>query len=262
MVEVLLNAAARRSGRLSDIYLLSGASSGFRELKKRIERIAGNKKTYKSVAFVMIVTVAAITVFAFGGSNVKGSAEKSTDSMFETDTDNQNDDKMKNYLIAEYRYDLTHDGVDDDVAMEIYGYAGDISDVKEALNDTRKYVTVTVKDGITGQILYTKEVGNSHSQNGFVSIVSANGNYYIMDGIKGVWQGDGLERFTVYDFSSGTKNVVDECKVDYYASEESAERSANRGQSLVSQQEADEMYNGRIARWNDGAVVLIECLIY
>lgn len=260
--EVLLNAAARRSGRLSDIYLLSGASSGFRELKKRIERIAGNKKTYKSVAFVMIVTVAAITVFAFGGSNVKGSAEKSTDSMFETDTDNQNDDKMKNYLIAEYRYDITHDGVDDDVAMEIYGYAGDISDVKEALNDTRKYVTVTVKDGITGQILYTKEVGNSHSQNGFVSIVSANGNYYIMDGIKGVWQGDGLERFTVYDFSSGTKNVVDECKVDYYASEESAERSANRGQSLVSQQEADEMYNGRIARWNDGAVVLIECLIY
>ena len=260
--EVLLNAAARHSGRLSDIYLLSGASSGFRELKKRIERIAGNKKTYKSVAFVMIVTVAAITVFAFGGSNVKGSAEKSTDSMFETDTDNQNDDKMKNYLIAEYRYDLTHDGVDDDVAMEIYGYAGDISDVKEALNDTRKYVTVTVKDGITGQILYTKEVGNSHSQNGFVSIVSANGNYYIMDGIKGVWQGDGLERFTVYDFSSGTKNVVDECKVDYYASEESAERAANRGQSLVSQQEADEMYNGRIARWNDGAVVLIECLIY
>ena len=91
--------------------------------------------------------------------------------MFETDTDNQNDDKMKNYLIAEYRYDLTHDGVDDDVAMEIYGYAGDISDVKEALNDTRKYVTVTVKDGITGQILYTKEVGNSHSQNGCVSIV-------------------------------------------------------------------------------------------
>ena len=260
--EVLLNAAARRSGRLSDIYLLSGASSGFRELKKRIERIAGNKKTYKSVAFVMIVTVAAITVFAFGGSNVKGSAEKSTDSMSETDTDNQNDDKMKNYLIAEYRYDLTHDGVDDDVAMEIYGYAGDISDVKEALNDTRKYVTVTVKDGITGQILYTKEVGNSHSQNGFVSIVSANGNYYIMDGIKGVWQGDGLERFTVYDFSSGTKNVVDECKVDYYASEESAERAANRGQLLVSQQEADEMYNSRIARWNDGAVVLIECLIY
>ena len=260
--EVLLNAAARRSGRLSDIYLLSGASSGFRELKKRIERIAGNKKTYKSVAFVMIVTVAAITVFAFGGSNVKGSAEKSTDSMFETDTDNQNDDKMKNYLIAEYRYDLTHDGVDDDVAMEIYGYAGDISDVKEALNDTRKYVTVTVKDGITGQILYTKEVGNSHSQNGFVSIVSANGNYYIMDGIKGVWQGDGLERFTVYDFSSGTKNVVDECKVDYYASEESAERAANRGQLLVSQQEADEMYNSRIARWNDGAVALIECLIY
>ena len=260
--EVLLNAAARRSGRLSDIYLLSGASSGFRELKKRIERIAGNKKTYKSVAFVMIVTVAAITVFAFGGSNVKGSAEKSTDSMFETDTDNQNDDKMKNYLIAEYRYDLTHDGVDDGLSMDIYLEAGDISDVKEALNDTRKYVTVTVKDGITGQILYTKEVGNSHSQNGFVSIVSANGNYYIMDGIKGVWQGDGLERFTVYDFSSGTKNVVDECKVDYYASEESAERSANRGQSLVSQQEADEMYNGRIARWNDGAVVLIECLIY
>ena len=121
---------------------------------------------------------------------------------------------------------------------------------------------MTVKDGITGQILYTKEVGNSHSQNGFVSIVSENGNYYIMDGIKGVWQGDGIERFTVYDFSSGTKNVVDECKIDYYASEESAERAANRDQSLVSQQEADEIYNGRIARWNDGVVVLIECMIY
>mgnify|MGYP006910998937 CR=1 FL=1 len=95
-----------------------------------------------------------------------------------------------------------------------------------------------------------------------VNMKDANGNYYIMDGIKGVWQGDGLERFTVYDFSSGTKNVVDECKVDYYASEESAERSANHGQSLVSQQEADEIYNGRIARWNDGVVVLIECMIY
>ena len=47
----------------------------------------------------------------------------------------------------------------------------------------------------------------------------------------------------------------------YYASEESAERAANRGQSLVSQQEADEMYNSRIARWNDGVVVLIECMI-
>ncbi len=82
-----------------------------------------------------------------------------------------------------------------------------------------------------------------------------------MDGIKGVWQGMDLKgsRFMI---SSGTKNVVDECKIDYYASEESAERAANRGQSLVSQQEADEIYNGRIARWNDGVVVLIECMIY
>lgn len=257
--EVLLNAAARHSGRLSDIYLLSGASSGYRKLKKRIERIAGSRKTYKSAACVLIMIVVAVTVLAFGGGSVKGSS-KLSESGIEADIQKDND-KMQNYLVTEYKYDLTHDGVDDVVSMEVYGYAADISNVDEALKDTRKYVTVTVKDGITGQILYTKEVGNSHSQNGFVSIVSANGNYYIMDGIKGVWQGDGLERFTVYDFSSGTKNVVDECKVDYYASEESAERSANRGQSLVSQQEADEIYNGRIARWNDGVVVLIECMI-
>lgn len=258
--EVLLNAAARRSGRLSDIYLLSGASSGYRELKKRIERIAGSRKTYKSAAFILVIIVVTVTVLAFGGGGVKGSSEL-PESGIEADTQNDND-KMQNYLVTEYKYDLTHDGVDDIVLMEIYGYAADINNIDEALKDTRKYVTVTVKDGVTGQILYTKEVGNSHSQNGFVSIVSENGNYYIMDGIKGVWQGDGIGRFTVYDFTSGTKNVVDECKVDYYASEESAERAANRGQSLVSQQEADEIYNGRIARWNDGAVVLIECLIY
>lgn len=256
--EVLLNAAARRSGRLSDIYLLSGASSGYRELKRRIERIAGSRKTYKSAAFVLIMIVVAVTVLAFGGGSVKGSS-KLPESIIEDDTQKDND-KMQNYLITEYKYDLTQDGVDDVVSIEIYGNAVDINNVDEALKDTRKYVTVTAQDGVTGQILYTKEVGNSHSQNGFVSIVSENGNYYIMDGIKGVWQGDGLERFMVYDFSSGTKNVVDECKVDYYASEESAERAANRGKSLVSQQEADEMYNGRIARWNDGAVVLIECL--
>lgn len=258
--EVLLNAAARHSGRLSDIYLLSGASSGYRELKKRIERIAGSRKTYKSAAFVLVIIVVAVTVLAFGGGSVKGSSEL-PESGIEADTQNDND-KMQNYLVTEYKYDLTHDGVDDVVSIEIYGNAVDINNVDEALKDTRKYVTVTAKDGVTGQILYTKEVGNSHSQNGFVSIVSENGNYYIMDGIKGVWQGDGLERFTVYDFSSGVKNIVDECKVDYYFSEESSERAANRGQSLVSQQEADEMYNGRIARWNDGAVVLIECLIY
>ncbi len=258
--EVLLNAAARHSGRLSDIYLLSEASSGYRELKKRIERIAGSRKTYKSAAFVLIMIVVAVTVLAFGGGSVKGSS-KLSESGIEADVQ-QDNDEMQNYLVTEYKYDLTHDGVDDVVSIEIYGNAVDINNVDEALKDTRKYVTVTVKDDVTGQILYTKEVGNSHSQNGFVSIVSANGNYYIMDGIKGVWQGDGLERFTVYDFSSGTKNVVDECKIDYYASEESAERAANRGQSLVSQQEADEIYNGRIAMWNDGAVVLIECMIY
>ena len=259
--EVLLNAAARHSGRLSDIYLLSGASSGYHELKKRIERIAGSRKTYKSAAFVLIVIVVAVTVLAFGGGSVKGSSEDLPESGIEADAQ-QDNDEMQNYLVTEYKYDLTHDGVDDVVSIEIYGNAVDINNVDEALKDTRKYVTVTAQDGVTGQILYTKEVGNSHSLNGFVSIVSENGDYYIMDGIKGVWQGDGLRRFTVYDFSSGTKNVVDECKVDYYASEESAERAANRGQSLVSQQEADEMYNGRIARWNDGAVVLIECLIY
>ena len=258
--EVLLNAAARHSGRLSDIYLLSGASSGYRELKKRIERIAGSRKTYKSAAFILVIIVVTVTVLAFGGGGVKGSS-KLPENGIEADTQNDNN-KMQNYLVTEYKYDLTHDGVDDVVSMEVYGYASDINNVDEALKDTRKYVTVTVKDGVTGQILYTKEVGNSHSQNGFVSIVSENGNYYIMDGIKGVWQGNGLGRFTVYDFTSGTKNVVDECKVDYYASEESAERAANRGQSLVSQQEADEIYNGRIARWNDGAVVLIECMIY
>lgn len=259
--EVLLNAAARHSGRLSDIYLLSGASSGYHELKKRIERIAGSRKTYKSAAFVLIVIVVAVTVLAFGGGSVKGSSEDLPESGIEADAQ-QDNDEMQNYLVTEYKYDLTHDGVDDVVSIEIYGNAVDINNVDEALKDTRKYVTVTAQDGVTGQILYTKEVGNSHSLNGFVSIVSENGDYYIMDGIKGVWQGDGLRRFTVYDFSSGTKNVVDECKVDYYASEESAERAANRGQSLVSQQEADEMYNGRIARWNDGAVVLIECMIY
>lgn len=259
--EVLLNAAARHSGRLSDMYLLSGTSSGYRELKKRIERIAGRKKTYNSAAFVLIMTVAAVTVLAFGGGSVKGSNENLPDSGIEADAHNQNsNDKMQNYLVTEYIYDLTHDGVDDVVSMEIYGYAEDISNVNEALKDTRKYVTVTVKDGVTGQNLYTKEVGNSHSLNGFVSIVSENGNYYIMDGIKGVWQGDGLEMFTVYDLSSGAKNVVDECKVDYYASEESAERAESRGQALVSQQEADEIYDGRIARWNDGEVVLVECI--
>lgn len=259
--EVLLNAAARHSGRLSDIYLLSEASSGYHELKKRIERIAGSRKTYKSVAFVLVIIVVAVTVLAFGGGSVKGSREDLPESGIEADAQ-QDNDEMQNYLVTEYKYDLTHDGVDDVVSIEIYGNAVDINNVDEALKDTRKYVTVTAKDGVTGQNLYTKEVGNSHSQNGFVSIVSENGNYYIMDGIKGVWQGDGLGRFTVYDFTSGTKNVVDECKVDYYASEESAERAANRGQSLVSQQEADEIYNGRIAKWNDGAVVLIECLIY
>ena len=259
--EVLLNAAARHSGRLSDIYLLSEASSGYHELKKRIERIAGSRKTYKSVAFVLVIIVVAVTVLAFGGGSVKGSREDLPESGIEADAQ-QDNDEMQNYLVTEYKYDLTHDGVDDVVSIEIYGNAVDINNVDEALKDTRKYVTVTAKDGVTGQNLYTKEVGNSHSQIGFVSIVSENGNYYIMDGIKGVWQGDGLGRFTVYDFTSGTKNVVDECKVDYYASEESAERAANRGQSLVSQQEADEIYNGRIAKWNDGAVVLIECLIY
>lgn len=259
--EVLLNAAARHSSRLSDIYLLSGASSGYRELKKRIERIAGSRKTYKSAAFILVIIVVAVTVLAFGGGGVKGSSEDLPESGIEADAQ-QDNDEMQNYLVTEYKYDLTHDGIDDVVSMEVYGNAADINNIDEALKDTRKYVTVTVKDGITGQILYTKEVGNSHSQNGFVSIVSENGNYYIMDGIKGIWQGDGLERFTVYDFSSGVKNIVDECKVDYYVSEESSERAANRGQSLVSQQEADEMYNGRIARWNDGAVVLIECLIY
>ena len=259
--EALLNAAARRTGRLSDMYLLSGASSGYRELKKRIERIADNKKTYKSAAFVLVIIVLVVTVLAFGGGSVKGSSEDLPDSGIETDVQKDNNE-MQNYLVKEYKYDLTHDGVDDIVSMEIYGYATDINNVDEALKDTRKYVTVTVKDGVTGQNLYIKEVGNSHSLNGFVSIVSENGQYYIMDGIKGVWQGDGIERFTVYDFSSGTKNVVDECKVDYYASEESAERAANRGQSLVSQQEADGIYNGRIVRWNDGAAVLIECLIY
>ena len=259
--EGLLNAAARHSGRLSDIYLLSEASSGYHELKKRIERIAGSRKTYKSVAFVLVIIVVAVTVLAFGGGSVKGSREDLPESGIEADAQ-QDNDEMQNYLVTEYKYDLTHDGVDDVVSIEIYGNAVDINNVDEALKDTRKYVTVTAKDGVTGQNLYTKEVGNSHSQIGFVSIVSENGNYYIMDGIKGVWQGDGLGRFTVYDFTSGTKNVVDECKVDYYASEESAERAANRGQSLVSQQEADEIYNGRIAKWNDGAVVLIECLIY
>lgn len=257
--EVLLNAATRHSGRLSDMYILSGASSGYRELKKRIERIAGSRKTYKSVAFVLVITVVAVTVLAFGGGSVKGSSEDLPESGIEADAQ-QDNDEMQNYLVTEYKYDLTHDGVDDVVSMEIYGNAVDINNVDEALKDTRKYVTVTAKDGVTGQNLYTKEVGNSHSQNGFVSIVSENGNYYIMDGIKGVWQGDGLERFMVYDFSSGTKNVVDECKVDYYVSEESSERAANRGQSLVSQQEADEIYNGRIAKWNDDAVVLIECI--
>lgn len=257
--EVLLNAATGRTGRLSDMYILSGASSGYRELKKRIERIADNKKTYKSAAFILVIIVVAVTVLAFGGASVKGSSEL-PDSGSEADAQKDNDE-MQNYLVTEYKYDLTHDGVDDVVSMEIYGYAADINNVDEVLKDTRKYVTVTVKDGITGQNLYTKEVGNSHSQNGFVSIVSENGQYYIMDGIKGIWQGDGLERFTVYDLSSGVKNVVDECKIDYYASEESAKRAANRGQVLVSQQEADEMYNGRIARWNDGVVVLIECMI-
>lgn len=225
-----------------------------------LRKLFGSRKTYKSAAFVLVIIVVAVTVLAFGGGSVKGSSEL-PESGIEADIQNDND-KMQNYLVTEYKYDLTHDGVDDIVSMEICGYATDINNIDEALKDTRKYVTVTVKDDVTGQILYTKEVGNSHSQNGFVSIVSENGNYYIMDGIKGVWQGDGLERFMVYDFSSGTKNVVDECKVDYYASEESAERAANRGQSLVSQQEADKMYNSRIARWNDGAVVLIECLIY
>lgn len=75
--EVLLNAATGRTGRLSDMYILSGASSGYRELKKRIERIADNKKTYKSAAFILVIIVVAVTVLAFGGASVKGSKPRS-----------------------------------------------------------------------------------------------------------------------------------------------------------------------------------------
>ena len=100
----------------------------------------------------------AVTVLAFGGGSVKGS-RKLSESGIEADIQKDND-KMQNYLVTEYRYDLTHDGVDDVVSMEVYGYAADISNVDEALKDTRKYVTVTVKDGITGQIL--TEIGRAH----------------------------------------------------------------------------------------------------
>ncbi len=147
--EVLLNAATRHSGRLSDIYLLSEASSGYRELKKRIERIAGSRKTYKSAAFVLIMIVVAVTVLAFGGGSVKGSS-KLSESGIEADVQ-QDNDEMQNYLVTEYKYDLTHDGVDDVVSIEIYGNAVDINNVDEALKDTRKYVTVTAQDGVTGQ---------------------------------------------------------------------------------------------------------------
>ena len=47
-------------------------------------------------------------------------------------------------------------------------------------------------------------------------------------------------------------------KIVVYAISKNEEKFVDRW--VDSMQEADEIYNGRIARWNDGAVVLVECI--
>ena len=261
--QMLLNTAIEQSGRLSFVYFLSGASSGYRELKKRLERITDDKKTYRSVAFAILVVAMVVTVFSFGNETIKGSlGDESNANMEGKSAGQRNNVDMKNYVFNEYKYDLTHDGIDDIVIMELYGYSEDIEDVYKALDDTRKYVTVTVKDGISGKVIYTKNVGNSGSANGFISIVENNGLYYIMDGNKGVWQGEGLEQYTVYDFVAGEISVIDEFRVVYYATEEVADRTRRRGEEPINKEQADEVYNSMIARWTNQQIILIECLTH
>lgn len=261
--QMLLNTAIEQSGRLSFVYFLSGASSGYRELKKRLERITDDKKTYRSVAFAILVVAMVVTVFSFGNETIKGSVgDESNANMEGKSAGQRNNVDMKNYVFNEYKYDLTHDGIDDIVIMELYGYSEDIEDVYKALDDTRKYVTVTVKDGISGKVIYTKNVGNSGSANGFISIVEDNGLYYIMDGNKGVWQGEGLEQYTVYDFVAGEISVIDEFRVVYYATEEVADRTRRRGEEPINKEQADEVYNSMIARWTNQQIILIECLTH
>lgn len=261
--QMLLNTAIEQSGRLSFVYFLSGASSGYRELKKRLERITDDKKTYRSVAFAILVVAMVVTVFSFGNETIKGSlGDESNANMEGKSAGQRNNVDMKNYVFNEYKYDLTHDGIDDIVIMELYGYSEDIEDVYKALDDTRKYVTVTVKDGISGKVIYTKNVGNSGSANGFISIVEDNGLYYIMDGNKGVWQGEGLEQYTVYDFVAGEISVIDEFRVVYYATEEVADRTRRRGEEPINKEQADEVYNSMIARWTNQQIILIECLTH
>lgn len=261
--EMLLNTAIEQSGRLSFVYFLSGASSGYRELKKRLERITDDKKTYRSVAFAILVVAMVVTVFSFGNETIKGSVgDESNANMEGKSAGQRNNVDMKNYVFNEYKYDLTHDGIDDIVIMELYGYSEDIEDVYKALDDTRKYVTVTVKDGASGKVIYTKNVGNSGSANGFISIVENNGLYYIMDGNMGVWQGEGLEQYTVYDFVAGEISVIDEFRVVYYVTEEVADRTRRRGEEPINKEQADEVYNSRIARWTNQQIILIECLTH
>lgn len=250
---VLLEAASGDMRRQTRIYPLAGATSGFRELKRRITRITDNKKKYRSITFAVIVLVAVITVVAFGNGNIR----KVVTDIVEKPA---NKTQMQYITVGEYMYDLTHDGINDNVVLRLYGFPEDVNDIENSLNDTRKYVNVAVYDGNTGKELYVRSIGVSGSANGFVSIVTRDGAYYLLEGNMGVWQGDGLKVYTIYDFTDGNKTIIDSHQVSYYVTEASIERAEKRGEDIISKEEADERFNAQAGSWTESEVMLVKCL--
>lgn len=252
--EVLLKEATHNATTQNRLFVISGASSGYKELKRRIVSISLNEKVYRSITVFVLAFMGGITIFAFG----KGNVYVKSDEIF------ANQEKILNnfsfYLVSQYEYDITNDGIKDKIILELYGVENDnTADIESVLYDTRKYIKVTAIDGVTEKELYSTNVGQSQSINGAVSIVRQNNSYYIMEIQHNIQQGEETDYFIVYEFINSTKNVVAEYRTRFYISDDAMERAESKGIHVDDRKFGIEQFKSEISKWLGDDVLLVAC---
>jgi hypothetical protein len=169
---------------------------------------------------------------------------------------------FEDIFIQEYPADLTKDGKEESIKIYLCGMENDSPDRLEKLvENNARTVKIRVHDGDSE--LYEQEFAVTHIGNGQLSLVTKDGEYYLLWSSLWEGQGEGAYSYEVFDFKGGEKNIVDSYEVSFATDESAVARANERGEKAVLREDVVPDFKSHIEKWfggkSDGSLLLVSC---
>ena len=173
-------------------------------------------------------------------------------------TSSDYDDGSQKVVICEIAIDLTDDGVEDKLSLNLTDCEKEKPlNAEELVSDGECSVQVVVQDGAGEEILFDRIISDVHTGAGQLSLVTDGDKWYLMESSCYEQMGYADYRAEVFRWKNSEKIVADEIEIQFLISIGAAYREVLAGGTPVSREDVISDFQNFIQGWSRDAILLV-----